>query len=66
MNLITQKTSAQCCSFSQAARQPLSDGEAAEAAAVLDMLLATSVAAADAEALRYVQSTATLLGVRRL
>lgn len=31
---------------------------------MLDMLLSTSVAAGDAEAISYVQSTATLLGVR--
>lgn len=45
-------------------RQPLTEAEAAEAAAVLDMLLNTSVAAGDGEALRYVQSTASMLGVR--
>ena len=51
----------QCANVLQTQRQPLSESEVEEAAAVLDMLLGTGIAAEDPEALRYVQSTAMLL-----
>ena len=43
---------------------PMSEAEAADAAAVLAMLLDTSAAAGDPAAVRYVRATAALLGVR--
>lgn len=42
----------------------MSEAEAADAAAVLAMLLDTSAAAGDPAAVRYVRATAALLGVR--
>lgn len=49
--------------YVQAEREPLTEGEAADAAAVLTMLLDTSAAAGDPAAVQYVRATADLLGV---